>query len=316
MTEAMLLKPHRKPVIPSRASYGSARAVLLRRSDAARLALVLIAVAAAGVVSQPTRASTPGWPPAVDLGFGSDALRDEIGLRVYLPPDYDTTAKRYPVVYFLHGLPASAAAYKNTDFLRQAMSVLGRDAILVAVQGARDGEPDTEYLDSGEGRNWETAVAVEVPRVVDGRFRTIRTRRGRAIVGLSAGGYGAMLLGLHHLGAFSTIESWSGYFHPTDPAGTSALDLGSPSKNARASAHSAIAGLRRAFAREPTFLAFYVGAGDQRFRTENEQFDRELTTARVRHLFAIYPGAHLQALWTRHAAAWLALALDHLARAA
>ena len=312
----MLPKPHRKPVVPSRAGCGSVRAVLLRRSDAARLALVLLTVAVAGVISQSTRASMPGWPPAVDVGFGSDALRDEIGLRVYLPPGYNTTAKRYPVVYFLHGLPASADAYKNTDFLRQAMTVLGRDAIVVAVQGARDAEPDTEYLDSGEGRNWETAVAVEVPHVVDAQFRTIPTRRGRAIIGLSAGGYGAMLLGLHHLSAFSAIESWSGYFHPTDPAGTSALDLGSPLKNARASAHSSVTGLRRAFAREPTFLAFYVGAGDQRFRAENERFDRELTTARVRHLFTIYPGGHIQALWTRRAAAWLALALDHLARAA
>jgi S-formylglutathione hydrolase FrmB len=43
-----------------------------------------------------------------------------------------------------------------------------------------------EYLDWGTGRNWETAIAHELPRYVDARYRTIRDRRGRAFVGLSA----------------------------------------------------------------------------------------------------------------------------------
>jgi S-formylglutathione hydrolase FrmB len=255
------------------------------------------------------------WPPAVDIAFGSDALQDQIGLRVYLPPGYASSRERYPVIYFLHGLPAAPDAYKNTDFLRLAMTDLGRPAIVVAIQGARGGESDTEYLDSGSGHNWETAVASEVPRVVDARFRTVASRRGRAIVGVSAGGYGAMLLGIHHLGTYAAIESWSGYFHPTDPSGTVGLDLGSVAKNSRASAHASVAALARSVVRSPTFLAFYVGASDRRFRGENQQFDRELSSARVAHLFRIYPGAHVQSLWTAHAAAWLGLALDRLARA-
>jgi len=60
---------------------------------------------------------------------------------------------------------------------------------------------------------------------------------GSAIVRrLSAGGYGAVMLALHHLPAFSVVESWSGYFHPTDPAGENALDLGTERANANASA--------------------------------------------------------------------------------
>ena len=275
------------------------------------LAVALLAGAALSV--RPERAEAVRvWPSAVDLTFRSQALRDEIGVRVYVPPGYRVTKLRYPVVYFLHGLPASASAYRSTDFLQRAMAELGRDAIVVAVQGARDGEPDSEYLDSGPGRNWETAVATEVPRFVDARYRTIAARRGRALVGLSAGGYGAMLIGLHHLNAFSVIESWSGYFHPTDVTGKADLDLGSPAKNARASAHSFVGSLRSTLSRDTTLLAFYVGAGDKRFRGENELLDRELSAARVPHVFRVYPGAHTQALWTKHAPDWLALALDHL----
>jgi S-formylglutathione hydrolase FrmB len=290
--------------------------VWLRRSAVALLAVAV--VTAAGVETHDVlSARTVGagaWPAPVDVTFGSDALRDEIGLRVYLPPGYATTGRRYPVVYFLHGLPASSDAYKNTDFLRRAMAALGRDAIVVAIQGARGGEPDTEYLDSGPGHNWETAITSEVTRVVDRRFRTIATRRGRAIVGVSAGGYGSMLIGVHHLGEYAAIESWSGYFHPTDPTGTVGLDLGSVAKNTRANLHSLLPGLARALKPNPTFIAFYVGSNDRRFRAENEQLDRELTGARIPHLFELYPGAHVQSLWNSHASVWLGLALDHLAR--
>ena len=126
---------------------------------------------------------------------------------------------------------------------------------------------------------------------------------------MSAGGYGAAVIGLNHLSRFSVIESWSGYFHPTDPTGTRALARGPLTI-----VHQLIGELRRDVRRRPTFLAFYVGKGDVRFRAENVQFDRELTAAHVPHVFALYPGAHQTSLWQRHAVAWLRLALAHLAK--
>jgi enterochelin esterase-like enzyme len=247
----------------------------------------------------------------LDTAFRSVALGGTLRFRVYLPPGYDGGSLRYPVVYFLHGLPASADGYQGTAFVAQA---LGRPAIVVAPQGARRGESDPEYLDGGRGHRWETALAVELPRVVDSRFRTIATRNGRALVGLSAGGYGATLIGLHHLDEFAVVESWSGYFHPTDPSGLRPLELGSRAADDHASAHSYVSRLRSRFARTPTLFAFYVGRDDDRFRDENEQLDRELRAAGVPHVFRVYPGGHEQSLWARHAPAWLALALDHLAR--
>src|SRR5206468_11139206 len=103
----------------------------------------------------------------------------------------------------------------------------GRPAIVVAPQGARVADTDPEWHDWGPGRDWETAVAVELVREVDRSFRTIPVRRGRAVIGISAGGYGAALIGLRHLPTFSVIQSWSGYFHATNPAGTGPMDLGS-----------------------------------------------------------------------------------------
>ena len=284
----------------------------LGRVPRRRLALLLLlglpALALAG--ASPARTRVGGR--TVETSFRSRAVRGTVRMDVYLPPGYATSTTRYPVVYFLHGLPASSQTYRGIDLLRRALDRVGRPAILVAPQGARDSDSDPEYLDWGPGRDWETAVGRELPRFVDRTFRTIRSRRGRAIVGLSAGGYGATLLALHHLESFAVVEPWSGYLHPTNPAGTAPLDVGSAAANARASAHAYVRTLRRAFRRRPTFFAFYVGRGDRRFRAENVRLDRELRAARVPHLFRLDPGRHAQSVWSVHAVAWLRLALTHL----
>jgi S-formylglutathione hydrolase FrmB len=243
----------------------------------------------------------------LDERITSVALQGPVHARVVLPPGYDTSGKRYPVVYFLHGLPANAVAYRGNSWVIDALEQAG-PAILVIPQGARESDTDPEYLNWGAGRNWETYIAEELPRYVDSHFRTIGSRAGRAIIGLSAGGYGATILGLHHLGSFSVIESWSGYFHPTDPSGLTALPRGPV-----ASAHTFVKQVKADEHHRSTFLAFYVGNRDTRFHAENVTFDRELRAAGVPHVFDVYPGGHQTSLWQAHAVVWLQMALRHLA---
>jgi enterochelin esterase-like enzyme len=251
-----------------------------------------------------------------DNAFRSAALGGKLlRFESYVPAGYATSGKRYPVVYFLHGLPSAGNAYRQLRFVEDALTSLGRPAILIAPQGARDGDSDPEYLDLGKGRNWDTALTVELPRIVDARFRSIPSRRGRALIGLSAGGYGAMHLGLEHLGRYSVIESWSGYFHPTDPSGTRSLDLGSSTDNDDANVHRQLARLQVQLRSLPAFIAFYVGRDDGRFAAENEVLNQELSRAGIEHVFRLYAGGHDNALWRRNAPQWLALALAHLAPA-
>ena len=267
-------------------------------------ALICGLVAAASASAHPQRAQSR----TVDTAFRSVALGSTLRYEVYLPADYDTGTRRYPVVYFLHGLPAGATAYRSLGFVERALDVIGGEAILVLPQGARAGEADPEYADRGPRDRWSTAIGEELPRVVDARFRTIPTRDARALVGISAGGYGAMHLALAYLDDYAVVESWSGYFHPTDPTGTQAVDLG-PAQDV----HRQIQAVRRKLAQRRTFIAFYVGRGDGRFVSENEQLNRELSAVGVPHVFRLYAGGHEQALWQRYAPYWLSLALAHLA---
>jgi putative tributyrin esterase len=275
-----------------------------------RLRFLLAALAACGLGTAVAHASSSAVePPVVDTSFRSNALEGPLKLAVYLPAGYGRDGKRYPVVYFLHGLPAGPSAYRGGSFLASAL----RDrAILVAPQGDRETDADPEYLDWGPGRNWETALGVELPAWIDAHFRTIPSRRGRALVGLSAGGYGAFLIGLHHLDAFGAIESWSGYFHPTDPTGTQSLDTGSVSLNRRSSAHALLPSIRAALRVHPTFIGFYVGDGDSRFARENALLDAELTRAGIPHRYRLFSAGHDQTLWQAQAPAWIGLALARL----
>jgi enterochelin esterase-like enzyme len=269
----------------------------MRRSSwyaAAALAALTFAATAAATLLHQNR--------TLDERITSVALNGDVHARVILPASYDTLPhRRYPVIYFLHGLPASSSAYRGNTWLADAMAKVG-PAILVLPQGARDQDTDPEYLNWGSGRNWENYIAQELPHYIDAHFRSIRSRAGRAIVGLSAGGYGATIVGLHHPRTFSVIESWSGYFHPTDPTGTQPLARG-PAANA----HTLLGELDRS-----TFFAFYVGNGDSRFLAENEQLNRELIAAHVPHVFEVYAGKHETVLWQSHAVRWLRLALQHL----
>lgn len=266
-----------------------------------RLAIVVCALAAAAAPA--AARATAGQ--VTERTF--DSAAGPLAYDVYLPPGYATSGLDYPVVYYLHGLPAGATSFRRFGYVAQALEQSGIAAIVVAPQGATATDTDPEYLDWGAGRDWDTALAVQLPEIVDASFRTIPNRDGRALVGVSAGGYGATILGLHHLARFSVIESWSGYFHPTNPAGTAPLPT--PPWD---DAHTFVASLRRAFAYHPTYLAFYVGASDTLFRPENVELARELSRANVPFVFRMYPGGHTQTLWTAEAPAWLQAAAARL----
>jgi enterochelin esterase-like enzyme len=249
--------------------------------------------------------------------FYSTSLHGKDHYAICLPPGYYRTRRRYPVIYFLHGLPERPGAYRNIGPVAQAVERSGHQAIVVGAQGARANDTDPEWLDHGPGENWETATAVELVNTIDRRYRTIPAREGRLLIGISGGGYGAMLIGSHHPGTYSVIESWSGYFHATNPAGTAPLDLGSEPANDWANFHKQIPALKMRYGPllDSTWFNFYVGTNDSRFRAENMQTFMEMRSQHIPHvLFRLYRGGHSWSLWQPHAVDWVRTGLREAAR--
>ncbi len=268
----------------------------------------------AAAATRPAAAATSSRPRIIDGSFHSVAVNGTLHYAIALPPGYDTSGKRYPVIYFLHGLPANAEAYKGIGGYADSLAATGHRAIVVGAQGARPGDTDPEWHNWGPGRDWETATESELVSWIDHHYRTIARRSGRAIIGVSAGGYGATLIAIHHPATYQVIESWSGYFVLTDPDGKR-RDLGSAEANAAASAHASVSKLAREF--RPygrTFFAFYTGTQDPYpgFVQDNELLDEELNKAGIPHTFSLYDGAHNSAFWRQHQDAWLAAAVQRL----
>lgn len=160
----------------------------------------------------------PGFTPFAAGPDGGQVLRgtfpgaDRPGF-AYLPPGFDLSA-RYPVIYLLHGMPGSPSEYLD-----------GTQLAAFADAGISSGElrPFVAILPAaGSNRdyNGEWAGPLEselVERIVpwiDAILPTVASRRGRVIAGLSAGGFGAVDIGIRNVGLFGSIESWSGYFRP------------------------------------------------------------------------------------------------------
>jgi S-formylglutathione hydrolase FrmB len=285
------------------------------------LAVVATLTTAVALARRPAHPASPQTrapvllDSTVSVSCPSASLAGALPALVYLPDLYGTGTRRYPVVYVLHGLPAGPQTYTGSGFVATAVANGSRPAIVVAPQGARSPDSDPEYLDSDAAENWPRAIADDLTRCIDARFRTIRKRSGRALVGFSAGGFGAMNIGLRNLATYGAVESWSGYFEATDPSGQHILNLGSRAANAAARVPCGAA-LARGVRRSPTFIGFYIGNRDgyQNFLVDNRAFSSALTASGIHHRFAVYPGAHSVSLWKREASSWLAQALGFLAR--
>jgi enterochelin esterase-like enzyme len=132
---------------------------------------------------------------------------------VYLPPGFSESA-RYPVIYLLHGMPGSPDEYLDGTQLA-AFADAGissgalRPFIAILPAAGSSGAYNGEWAGP-----WETELVRRIIPWVDASLPTDATRRGRVIAGLSAGGYGAVDIGLRHADSFGAIESWSGYFRP------------------------------------------------------------------------------------------------------
>jgi enterochelin esterase-like enzyme len=169
----------------------------------------------------------PGFTPVASGAAGGAVIQGVIpgttrASLVYVPPGF-STGRSYPVAYLLHGMPGSPMEYVKALGLADVADRLissGKTRPFIAVLPVAG---DSGHYDGEWTGPWEDEVVADVPWV-DSHLPAIRSARGRVLAGLSAGGYGAVDIGLRHLGLFGTLESWSGYFVPFEDGSLKGLD--------------------------------------------------------------------------------------------
>jgi hypothetical protein len=200
-------------------------------------------------------------------------------------------------VYLLHGSPGKMTAFTSIDAIDVRANVMIarheiRPMIFVMPGGEQGLHGDTEWANDRAGR-WEDFV-MDVVRDVDRRFATRVERRYRALAGVSEGAYGALNIGLHHLGAFSVIQSWSGYFTQT-PSGPFAG--AGPAQIAADSPADYVASLAPEIHRLGLRAWLLQGRTDWRSPILFRDFADTLHAAGADVRYGFFPGGHDWGLW-------------------
>jgi len=239
--------------------------------------------------------------------------RDKVD--IVLPPGYASQpARRYPVLYLLHGVPGAPSNFLTIGGIAADEATLVAEGrmqplILVMPTGSRSFLADEEWANGVHtGNAWETFVARDLVQAIDAHYRTIAAGAGRGLAGLSEGGYGALNIGLHHPGEFGLLESWSGYMMADDiPAifgrSRALLSYNSPADEVFTVAPRLIAA--------NTYIWFYCGKSDE-LADQNRNFDAELTSLGIAHHFFEWTGTHNWALWRTLMPQALITASEHL----
>jgi S-formylglutathione hydrolase FrmB len=144
------------------------------------------------------------------LQFNSNLVDYPVKYSIYLPADYESSERSYPVLYLLHGYSDDETGWIQFG-----------EANLIADEGIANGDfssciivmPDggvSWYINSADGKDpWEDMFVKEFIPFVEKEFRIRPKKEFRAIAGLSMGGNGSLLLAMRNPDLFSTCVALS-----------------------------------------------------------------------------------------------------------
>jgi S-formylglutathione hydrolase FrmB len=241
--------------------------------------------------------------------FSASCLNKMMSMNLLLP---EGPGGPFPVLYLLHGYSDNHTVWCRRTALERY--VLKQPRIVVM--------PDGEHSfycndDRPGGLPWEEYMLRDVVGFVDRLLPTLPARAGRALAGLSMGGYGAMMLGLRHPEMFCAVSSHSssfGFAHKPLQTNHPGIDAHSEFLRSRGDEYDCFA-LAAKVADDPRrpAIRFDCGADDFLLDT-NRAFHAHLEGLSLPHDYAEFPGNHNWAYWDEHVRQTLSFVMKHLAR--
>ncbi|HEX6225323.1 MAG TPA: alpha/beta hydrolase-fold protein, partial [Chryseolinea sp.] len=129
---------------------------------------------------------------------------------VYLPPEYENSTQRFPVVYYLHGFMGTDSISNNMKMiLDRAINQQKIRPFILVIASQYTLYEGSFYTNSSLTGNWADFTAKELVEHVDKNFRTLAARDSRGIGGHSMGGYGAIKMGMLFPEVFCSVYALS-----------------------------------------------------------------------------------------------------------
>lgn len=183
------------------------------------IAVLILLISCAGPVSNLKTKSSTGQVTSGTItskALANNLLGDSATrpYGIYLPPGYETSQKRYPVVYMLHGYTQSYQSYTGPlSRVQDLLTANGKvgEMIIVFVD-ASNKLGGSWYLSSPSIGDYGMYITQELVTLIDTEYRTLPHRESRGITGCSMGGYGAAHLAFNHPNVYAVAAGVSGSY--------------------------------------------------------------------------------------------------------
>lgn len=147
------------------------------------------------------------------LTFESKILKKEKTFALYLPKGYESSQRKYPVLYLLHGVGDQPSRQKRWiqqgEVQRIADSNINVGAAVPMIIVMPDAEM-TFYMNNVNGKyQFEDFFIQELIPYIENKYRCLTEKKYRAIAGLSMGGFGSILYSIHHPEIFGACAAMS-----------------------------------------------------------------------------------------------------------
>jgi putative tributyrin esterase len=229
------------------------------------------------------------------INYYSRSLQKASSFNIVFPDD-PRVSRPWSVFYLLHGLSDDHTIWMRRTSIERYVE--GLPLVVVMPDGGRGW-----YTNAAEGLAYEDDLVKDVIGLVDGTFPVKAERTGRAIGGLSMGGYGAVKLGLKHPAMFASVNSHSGAVGaPRDPDLIKKLNPEFErifGKSPRGGAEDPAAIVERLDHGLIPALRLDCGTDDFLLE-ENRAFHRLLESMHIPHEYDEFPGGHNWAYWDTH----------------
>ncbi len=144
------------------------------------------------------------------LKIQSKILGKEVRYTIYLPSDYETSSRYYPVVYMLHGYTDNDIAWiQFGEANATADEGIAQREIPPMILAMPDGGVSWFINNYNDSVKYEDFFFKEFIPYIESHYRILAEKRYRAIAGLSMGGYGALVYALKHPDMFSSCVAFS-----------------------------------------------------------------------------------------------------------
>ncbi|HEX2969510.1 MAG TPA: alpha/beta hydrolase-fold protein [Bacteroidales bacterium] len=226
---------------------------------------------------------------------------------VYLPPDYESSQRSYPVLYLLHGYGDDQTGWVQfgevLTIADEAIKSGNATAMIIIMPDANTGK--TGYVNDSKGEwRYEDFFFQELMPYVEKTYRIKSDKRYRAIAGLSMGGEGTFIYALHHPELFSSACPLSAATGPATPAemGDYRLwpvkDMKESDKEAYFNKYSVLRLIQNMPDNQKKSVRWFIDCGDDDFLYEgNCLVHIAMRKKEIPHEFRTRDGAHTWSYW-------------------